>query len=78
MILQPPGIMLRIFSNKNSKPGNDAMRCKKKFLHYFKKGFNDPLYVEWERGYKWKAHEQWQGLLNKGEYDRLLSQKCKK
>jgi hypothetical protein len=39
MILQPSGIMLRIFSNKNSKPGHDAMRCKKKFLHYFKKGF---------------------------------------
>ena len=30
-----------------------------KFRRYFPKGFRDPLYLDWERGYKWTAHQRW-------------------
>ena len=51
------------------------MRCRKKFLYYFKKGFSDATYISWERQYKLDAHFQFQQLLNKPEYERLLNAK---
>jgi hypothetical protein len=47
-------------------------RCRKKFLHYFKKGYSDPTYISWERQYKLDAHFQFQQELDKKEYERLL------
>ena len=35
-------------------------KCRRKFLRFFRKGFHDDKYVDWERGYKWEAHEAWQ------------------
>jgi hypothetical protein len=49
-----------------------AARCRRKFLRYFPNGFLDPTYLEWERGYKQKAHETWQRELGRVEMDRLL------
>lgn len=49
-----------------------VQQCKKKFLFYFKKGFETPKYEDWERGYKWNAHILWLELLNKKEFKRLL------
>ncbi|MGZ3885613.1 MAG: hypothetical protein ACXVPQ_02795 [Bacteroidia bacterium] len=46
--------------------------CRKKFLYYFKKGFADPKYHDWERGYKWDAHVKWKEQLNEPEFLRLL------
>ncbi len=46
--------------------------CRKKFLFYFKKGFADQKYYDWERGYKWEAHVLWLEMLNKKEFKRLL------
>lgn len=46
--------------------------CREKFLSYFPKGFNDPLYFEWERNYKWNAHLAWEEKLNRQEYKKLL------
>ena len=43
-----------------------------KFLHYFPKGFRDPLYEEWERGYKWTAHERWIETLGQASFRKLL------
>ena len=52
-------------------------KCRRKFLRFFPKGFYDDKYVEWERGYKWEAHERWvetlgpkplKSLLADGEY----------
>ena len=37
----------------------DAARCRRKFLHYVPRGFQDDLYIDWERGYKWEAHQGW-------------------
>jgi hypothetical protein len=47
-------------------------RCRKHFLHYFPKGYRDETYIDWERDYKWAAHEEWEAKLNKREYNRLL------
>ena len=47
-------------------------RCLRKFLYYFPKGFSDATYLAWERNYKWEAHQAWEKVLNKQEYERLL------
>jgi hypothetical protein len=51
------------------------LRCKKKFLYYFKKGYTDQKYYAWERGYKWEAHLAWEKQLNKKEYSKLLAER---
>jgi hypothetical protein len=43
-----------------------------KFLHYFPNGFRDPLYEDWERGYKWFAHERWSETLDQESFRGLL------
>src|ERR1043165_8517266 len=50
----------------------NAMRCRRKFLGYYPKGFVDPDYLDLERGYKWQAHERWIGALDENEFNRLL------
>lgn len=47
-------------------------RGRSKFLHYFPKGFRDPLYEDWERGYKWTAHERWNETLDQASLRKLL------
>ena len=49
-----------------------ALRCRRKFLRFFPEGFRDETYIDWERGYKWEAHEQWQGLLDRATLRKLL------
>src|SRR5688572_29586963 len=51
------------------------MKCRKKFLYYFKKGYADNTYLDWERGYKWKAHLQFREQLGAKEYKALLDAK---
>jgi hypothetical protein len=50
-----------------------ALRCRRKFLRFFPGGFADETYIDWERGYKWQAHEQWARSLSRSEYRSLLS-----
>ena len=50
-----------------------ALRCRKKFLRFFPEGFADETYIDWERGYKWKAHESWKGELGAAEMKRLIA-----
>jgi hypothetical protein len=47
-------------------------RGRAKFLRYFPKGFRDPLYEDWERGYKWAAHQRWNETLGKLSFRKLL------
>jgi len=49
-----------------------AERCRRKFLRYFPGGFSDETYFDWERGYKWRAHEAWQAQLGPREFSALL------
>lgn len=47
-------------------------RCRRKFLRYFKRGFQDETYFEWERNYKELAHAQWLEALAPPDYKALL------
>jgi hypothetical protein len=49
-----------------------AGRCRAKFFRYFSRGFYDPLYVEWERGYKWDAHKRWSETLDRASLREML------
>src|SRR4029077_17919071 len=51
---------------------SSAQRCRGAFLREFSEGFRDATYVAWERGYKWEAHERWQGALNRPACRTLL------
>jgi hypothetical protein len=54
--------------SKNAK----RERCRRKFLRFFRKGFYDQKYIDWERGYKWAAHEEWQEKLGREKFGALL------
>jgi hypothetical protein len=49
-----------------------ALRCRRKFLRFFPGGFTDETYVDWERGYKWEAHERWMERLAPDAFRALL------
>jgi hypothetical protein len=49
-----------------------ARRCRAKFLRHFPGGFHDETYLDWERDYKWNAHERWEASLGKSTFRRLL------
>ena len=51
-----------------------ALRCRRKFLRFFPLGFRDETYLDWERNYKWRAHEQWAETLGRAEHRRLLDE----
>ncbi len=52
-----------------------AKRCRKLFLQFFPKGFEDEKYFGWERGYKQAAREQWSEALNQAAFRLLLKNK---
>src|SRR5881392_1994868 len=49
-----------------------ALRCRRKFLRFFPRGFRDETYLDWERSYKWETHGRWHEALGRGEFRRLL------
>jgi hypothetical protein len=49
-------------------------KCRRKFLRFFPKGFYDEKYVDWERGYKWEAHERWEDTLGPAQLRQLLKE----
>jgi hypothetical protein len=63
-----------IFKNKAPKLSKEGMRCRKKFLYYFPKGFEDKTYKAWERNYKLDAHFKFQEELNREAFEKLLKQ----
>ena len=54
------------------KVASGAIRCRRKFLRFFPGGFRDETYLEWERNYKWSAHEEWNSQLHRAELRQLL------
>lgn len=60
---------------KQLSPDKKRQKCIKKFLYYFRKGYSDPKYFDWERGYKQVAHEQFFEQLNKRVFREYLQQK---
>lgn len=49
-----------------------AARCRRKFLRFFPGAFRDETYIDWERDYKWVAHERWIEKLDRDEFRRAL------
>jgi hypothetical protein len=49
-----------------------ALRCRRRFLRFFPGGFRDETYIDWERSYKWDAHQRWQEFLAPALYRRKL------
>ena len=49
-----------------------AKKCRRKFLRYFPGGFYDETYLDWERNYKWAAHEEWESTLERKIFGQLL------
>lgn len=50
-----------------------ARRCRTKFLRHFPGGFRDETYIDWEREYKWRAHERFDDELNESAFRKLLN-----
>jgi hypothetical protein len=53
-------------------PAKGAKRAREKFLRFFPKGFRDDTFLDWERGYKWEAHQRWEAVLNRSLFSSLL------
>jgi len=51
---------------------SSQLRCRRKFLRYFPDAFEDETYLEWERNYKWEAHQRWADLLSRDRLRALL------
>jgi hypothetical protein len=57
---------------KGRAPSRLAVRCRRKFLHYFEDGFRDETYASWERDYKAAAHDRWKTLLGPRELHTMV------
>ena len=56
-----------------SRHAAGPVRCRRKFLRFFPGGFRDETYLDWERNYKWEAHERWESVLGRAAYRGLLA-----
>lgn len=52
-----------------------ARRSRQKFLRIFPRGFYDETYLEWERDYKWAAHQRWEAQLGRDIFVGLLEER---
>src|ERR1700753_3428983 len=55
-----------------SAPNRLIARARRKFLRAFPGGFRDETYIDWERTYKWNAHERWQEDLSEASFRRRI------
>jgi len=58
---------------RNDPVQRSVSRARKKFLHYFPKGFREEKYIAWERQYKLDAHLQFRQELDRDTYLKLLN-----
>ena len=57
---------------KRARDLSFPLASRRKFLRFFPAGFSDPKYFEWERDYKWNAHERWAHELGRDQFRSLL------
>ena len=57
-----------------SNPIQNRCTASASFYGFSLQGFRDETYLDWERGYKWRAHQEWQSVLNRKAYQSKLSQ----
>lgn len=62
----------KVANEQLDKLAGAALRCRKKFLRFFRGGFRDETYIDWERDYKWQAHLQWNESLARQRFQSLL------
>jgi hypothetical protein len=62
----------RAVAKRPSGSATNALKCRRKFLRFFPKGFYDPKYIDWERGYKLEAHERWEDVLSQDTHRALI------
>jgi hypothetical protein len=67
--------MIKSLINSEIDTIQSRKKCLKKFLYYFRKGYDDPKYISWEREYKEAAHQQFQDQLNKDTFKTLLKER---
>ncbi len=48
-------------------------QMKRRFKEIFPRGFADATYLDWERDYKWRAHQDWRRELARADWTRLLA-----
>jgi hypothetical protein len=70
------GTAFRSTSGAGRRLTPQALRCRRKFLRFFPAGFRDPKYVDWERGYKWEAHDRWAAELGPETFRDLLRRRA--
>jgi hypothetical protein len=68
-------IQVRTGKRQQDPTSRKRKKCLRKFLYYFPGGYQGTKYQEWERDYKWNAHQAWKEQLNRKEYTRLLEEK---
>ena len=52
-----------------------ALRCRRKFLRFFPRGFRDETYLDWERDYKVQTHQRWRESLDRPTFRALLRER---
>ncbi len=65
--------MARALSQWMPSTAGGVAAARRRFREIFPRGFADPTYLEWERGYKWEAHLAWQSALDRRTWSRLLA-----
>jgi hypothetical protein len=67
-------ILQSLSKRTRQTPGRGAAeKCRRKFVKFFPRGFQDPKYFDWERGYKEEAHLQWNQALNREKFRKMLN-----
>ncbi|GAC1388610.1 MAG: hypothetical protein NVSMB31_02890 [Vulcanimicrobiaceae bacterium] len=61
-----------LFHLESGQESAGAKRCRRKFLRSFPKAFRDATYIDWEREYKWEAHQAWIEQLDEPKFSALL------
>ena len=56
---------LRPLLQRDQRLSSAAQRCRARFLQFFPGGFADETYLDWERNYKWEAHERFCAVLRR-------------
>ncbi len=66
--------MERLAQHAPARRGRNTgpLRCRRKFLGYFPKGFRDPDYQDTERDYKLETHQRWVEELGEATFGELI------
>jgi hypothetical protein len=60
------------YRSVRAQDSTPAERCRRRFLHFFPRGFRDSTYLAWERDYKVEAHVRWNAELGRSQFRALL------